>query len=175
MSGTALKFVEIDKVFPTSEGGLKPMQMPSFGVKTRILIADADPVNTLIFFESLVLAGYEIVLTVTGTDAISELRKADHPPVAILDRKLPGMDVTEICQRARDADRNIFLILTGENPTTEEIVTGLESGADLYLPKSISPQELLAHVKVGVRTIDRQRALAEKLRLSVREWLRPEE
>lgn len=59
----------------------------------------------------------------------------------------------------RDAGKNIYLILLSAAPTSEEIVTGLETGADLYLPKSIRPAELVAHVKVGLRIIGRQRAL----------------
>jgi len=157
MTSDVLKFGEFNKVFPISEGGLKPIQMASSGVKTRILIGDADPVYTLGLFHSLVQAGYEVVVAITGLDAIAELRKADHPLVAILDRKIPGMDAAEICKRMRDAGKDVYLILSSEHPTTDEIVAGLEGGADLYLPKSIPPEELLAHVKVGVRIMGRQR------------------
>jgi len=174
MPSEELKFVDFSKIFPIAERGPKPIQMPNSGVKHRILIGDADPVYTLVLFESLVQAGYEAVVAATGTDAIAELRKADHPPVAILDCEMPGMDASEICQRMRDAGKDVYLILSSEKPTTQEIVSGLESGADLYLPKSILPQELLAHVKVGLRTVGRQRASAEKLQLTGGEWLTPQ-
>jgi len=164
MSHDALQFSDLAKVFPTPEGKPKPIPMVSSGgQKPRILIGDGDPVYTLTVFQHLVEAGYEVVVTEVGTDAIAELRKADHPPVAILDWKLPGMDGTEICERMRDAGKNVYLILTSAKPTTQEIVAGLEMGADLFLSKSLPPQELVAHVKVGVRIIHRQRALAHKL------------
>ena len=176
MSSDALPFADLDKVFPDQEGKPKPLQMPgSGGIKLRVLIGDDDPVHTLTLFHCLAQAGYEVVVAETGTDAIAELRKADHPPVAILDGKLPGMNGREICARMRDVGKNIYLILTGENPTTQEIVAGLESGADLYLPKSIPPEEMLAHVKVGVRIVSRQQALALRIGELAADRLPPED
>ena len=170
MASDELKFSDYEKVFPTQEGGIKPLQMPSSGIKARVLIGDADPVYTLVLFQTLGEAGYEVVVADTGSDAIAELRKADHPPLAILDYRMSGMDGTEICKRMRDAEKDVYLILTSEKPTTEEIVAGLESGADLHLPKAIPPQELLAYVKVGMRAIRRQ-ALSEELSKLARDRL----
>ena len=162
MPSDELRFPEHKKVFPTSEGGIKPIQLPSSGIKARVLIGHADPAYTLVIFQALGEAGYEVVVAVTGSDAIAELRKADHPALAILDCRMSGMEGTEICKRMRDAEKDVYLILTSEKPTTEEIVAGLESGADLHLPKAIPLEELLAHVKVGMRAIRRQ-ALSEEL------------
>ena len=140
------------------------MQMPSSGgIKSRILIGNDDPVDTLALFQCLAEAGYEVVVAEQGTEAITELRKADHPPVAILDAQLPEMAGTEICERMRDAGKSVYLILSSAQPTTAEIVAGLDSGAVLYLAKSTPPEELLAHIRVGLRTIDRQRALEDKI------------
>ena len=161
MSSETLSFPDLNKVFPSTETGPKPIQMSPTG-KPRVLIGDSDPIYTLATFELLVRAGCEVVVAETGTDAIAELRKADHPLVAILDCKLSGMNGWEICGRMRDAEKIIYLILTGENPTTEEIVTGLESGADLYLPKSIPTGQLLAYVNVGVRSGTHHRILLEQ-------------
>ena len=162
MPSDELRFPEHKKVFLTSEGGIKPIQLPSSGIKARVLIGYADPAYTLVIFQALGEAGYEVVVAVTGSDAIAELRKADHPALAILDCRMSGMEGTEICKRMRDAEKDVYLILTSEKPTTEEIVAGLESGADLHLPKAIPLEELLAHVKVGMRAIRRQ-ALSEEL------------
>ncbi len=164
MSDNVLQFSDLAKVFPIAETKPKPIQMQSSGgSKPRILIGDDDPVYTLTLFHFLAQAGYELVVAENGTDAITELRKADHPLVAILDWRMPGMDGVEICERMRDADKDVYLIVGSEQPTTSEIVAGLESGADLYVPKSIPPDELLAQVKVGLRIIGRQRALSQKL------------
>lgn len=155
----AIPFSDLAKVFPSAKGTPKPIQMPSSGGgKPRVLLGEDDPVETLTLFQTLAEAGFEVVMATNGTDAIAELRKADHPPVAILERQLPGMSGLEICERMRDAGKHVYLILLGRAPASAEIITGLESGADLYLPKSIPPAELAAHVKVGLRIIGRQQA-----------------
>jgi len=156
----AIPFTDLAKVFPAAISGPKPIQMASSGGdKPRILLGEDDPVETLTLFQSLAEAGYEIVTATNGADAIAELRKADHPPVAILERELPGMSGLEICERMRDAGKHVYLILLGNAPTSAEIIAGLEMGADLYLSKTTPAPELVAHVKVGLRIIGRQRAL----------------
>lgn len=160
----AIPFTDLAKVFPGEKGTPKPLQMESSGGgKPRILLGEDDPIETLAIFQCLAEAGYEIVVATNGTDAVTELRKADHPPVAILERQLPGMSGLEICERMRDAGKHVYLILLATYPTTADIIAGLETGADLYLSKSIPPRELLAHVKVGQRIIERQRTLAQKV------------
>ena len=136
--------------------------MPTSGDKSRILIADEDPVARLTLFHFLAQAGYDVVVAETGDEAISELRKSDHPPVAILHPKLPGMSGTEICKRIREAGRFVHVILSSDSPSSSEIVAGLDIGADQYVTKATPPEELLAHVKVGLRIIARLRALAHK-------------
>jgi DNA-binding response OmpR family regulator len=163
MPPDALPFSDLSKVFPSATKP-KPIQMQgSGGLKPRVLIADNDPVYTLTVFHFLVQAGYEVLVTEQGADAIAELRKADHPRVAILNSRLSGMEGIEICERMRDAEKNVYLMLTGDNPTTHEIVIAMERGADLLLSKSLPPEELLAHIKVGLRTTARHRVLIEKI------------
>ena len=157
MAGDSLKFPDISKIFPQAEQPkVKPLQMQTFGDKPRVLLADDDPVYSLAVFQCLAQAGYEVILAVTGTDAISELRKADHPPVAILRSTLPGMTGIEICDRMREAVKDLYLIVYSPAPTTAEIVAGLEAGADLLVPQTIPLPELIAYVKVGLRVIGRQ-------------------
>lgn len=163
MDFVTIPFADREKVFPTLEAKPKPIQMTSSGDKPRVLIADDDPIYSLALFEALAKAGFEIVVAMTGTDAIAELRKADHPPVALLASNLPGMKAAEICERMRDAGKDVFLILLGGESTTQEVVDGLASGADEVFPKSIPMEELVAHVRVGVRNIGRVRALAQRL------------
>jgi len=164
MSNDALQFADLSKVFPIADGKPKPMQMASSGgSKARILIGDGDPVYTMTLFQFLAQAGYEVVVAENGHDAIAELRKTEHPPVAILDWQLPGMNGSEICERMREAEKNIYLILYREALTTPTIIDGLEKGADLFLQKSVPPEELLAHVKVGLRIVNRQRTLMQKI------------
>jgi DNA-binding response OmpR family regulator len=164
MSPPELHFPDVSKVFPGPS--VKPSSIPlppSTGEKTRVLIADEDPVHRLTLFHFLTEAGYEVVITENGAEAIAELRKAIHPPVAILDSRLPGMSGPEICKRMRSVEKLVYLILSSDKTAKEEAAAALEAGADSYLPKPIVREELLALVKSGLRIIGRQRALAEQV------------
>jgi PleD family two-component response regulator len=164
MPDDALPFPDVSKIFPQSEQKrVKPLQVSISGDRPRVLLADDDPVHSLTIHHFLSQAGYDVVVAVTGTDAIAELRRADHPSVAILRAKLPEMDGIEICARMRKAAKYVYTIVYSERPTSPEIVAGLEAGADLYIARSTPPEELLAHVKVGVRIISRQQDLAKRL------------
>jgi DNA-binding response OmpR family regulator len=57
----------------------------------------------------------------------------------------------------RDAGKNVYLILISDRPSTADIVAGLEAGADLFVPKAIPMEELLAYIGVGVKATSRQR------------------
>ena len=153
-----LKF-DISGIFPAEAKRPDRIPLPSYGGdRPRVLAADEDPVFRLMLFDMLARAGYEAVVAETGTEAIAELRKVDQPPVAILGWNLSGMAGLEICRRMQDAGKEVYLILNHENPTSPEIVSGLNSGAHCVLAKSIPVQELVAHVKVGLRIAARLQA-----------------
>lgn len=156
MADDSLKFPDVSKIFPQAEQQkIKPLQMQTSGDRPRVLLADDDPVHSLAVFQALAQAGYDVVLAVTGTDAISELRKAEHPRVAILRADLPGMTGVAICERMRDAAKEVYLIVYSGAPSSPQIVAGLEAGADLVVSQAIPPAELIAYVKVGMRVIGR--------------------
>jgi DNA-binding response OmpR family regulator len=158
-----LKFPDIAKVFPAT--GLKTASVPlppSATGKTRVLIADENPVYRLTLFQFLTEGGYEVVIAENGNEAITELRKPQHPPIAILDQALPGMSSQEICKRMRSVEKRIYLILCGDLRGTEETAAALEAGADGYLPRPIAREELLALVRLGLGVVSRQRALTER-------------
>ncbi|HEY3901931.1 MAG TPA: response regulator [Chthoniobacter sp.] len=140
-------------------------------MRTRILVAEADPVARLLLFQCLAQGGYEVALAETGDDAIAELRKANPPPIAILESALSGMTADEICGRMRSADKLVYLILMGEGLSVTDC---LEAGADTYLRKPIVERELLGHIKLGLRAIEQRRAPEERteIRESARgaEW-----
>jgi DNA-binding response OmpR family regulator len=156
MSDDALKFPELTKVFPAAENARpKLIQQSSFADRPRILTAISDPVRTLMLHHFLTAAGFGVVATENGADAIALLRKPDHPHVAILEDDLANPSGTmpgrEVCDRMREAAKNVYLILMSENPSSKDIVSGLNTGADLYLPNAVPPEELLAYVKAGQR------------------------
>jgi DNA-binding response OmpR family regulator len=164
MSPPELHFPDSSKVFPGPIG--KPSSIPlppSTGDKARILIADENPVHRLTLFQFLTEGGFEVVIAENGHEAIAELRKSNHPPIAILDSTVPGMSGSEICKRMRSVEKLVYLILSSDKTGKQEAAAALEAGADSFLPRPIVREELLALVKSGLRIITRQRALAEKV------------
>jgi len=156
-----LKF-DLTKVFPTEEKRPERIPRPSMGGdRPRILVADDDPVFRFTLFDVLSRAGYEVVVAETGTEAIAELRKAENPPVAILGYEMQGMRGMEICDRMKDAAKSAYLILSHEQATSHDIITGLEAGADHVMKKSVPVEELVAQVKAGLRIALRLKSLAD--------------
>lgn len=152
---TVLKFPDFAKVFAPAVEKRVAIPLPlSNGEKTRILVADGDPVNRLFLFHFLAQADYDVVMADNGDDTISELRKADHPPIAILDCAMPGMNAAEICRRMRAIEKPVYLILCGENA---DAATCAEAGANSVLQKPVVEADLLSRVKIGLRVMEKRR------------------
>jgi DNA-binding response OmpR family regulator len=138
---------------------------PSAGF-SRVLIADDDPgiIRTLAIL--LGKWGYEVVAARDGEEAWAALQAVDSPRLAILDWMMPGLDGLEVCRRARGlrASEPPYLILLTGREAREDLVAGLEGGADEYLTKPVDPEELRARVHVARRLLELQVGLAERVR-----------
>ena len=132
--------------------------------RTRILIAEDDPVSREIISSRLTKWGYEAVLANDGVEAMAILRNNDAPSLAILDWMMPGMDGLEVCRRAREVEKVIYLILVTARTDKQDVVAGLQAGADDYLIKPFDKDELHARILVGLRVIGLQAALGERVR-----------
>lgn len=130
-----------------------------------VLIADDEsPIRHLV--ESMLLKwGYDVIAVTDGREAWEILRKESPPPMAILDRKMPGIDGVTVCRKVRETfmDRPIYLILLTGMGEHDNIVEGLRAGADDYVTKPFDPEELRARIQVGVRVIQLQMTLAERV------------
>ncbi|MBZ5497147.1 MAG: diguanylate cyclase [Acidobacteriia bacterium] len=135
----------------------------------RVLIADDDDVLRHILEATLVKWGYEVVVARNGLEAWRLLQSNDAPKLAILDWIMPGMDGVEVCReiRKREDRPYIYLLLLTSKHKKEDVIAGLEAGADDYIPKPFDPQELKMRVRAGRRILDLQAEL-----LSARETLR---
>ena len=100
-----------------------------------------------------------------GDEAWERLRDKDGPRLAILDWMMPGRDGIEICRQLRREPRPsyVYLLLVTTKTRTEDIIHGLEAGADDYLTKPYDPQELRCRVKSGERLLRLEEALAGKV------------
>lgn len=132
----------------------------------RILIAEDDPIYRRLLEATLSGWGYETLPCPDGERALEELTKPEAPPIAILDWMMPGLDGLEVCRRVRaQAASSIppYVIMLTANNKHQDIVAGLEAGADDYMVKPFNVDELRARVLCGVRVVDLQRTLADRI------------
>ncbi|HEY0671352.1 MAG TPA: response regulator [Longimicrobiales bacterium] len=131
---------------------------------STILLADDDKLTLNVLNDTLTRAGYNVITATDGEVAWKKLLETDAQ-VAILDWIMPGMEGIEICRRANGDPKmanRYFILLTGKS-STEDLVAGLQAGASDYLRKPFDEPELLARVEVGVRFVELQRKLAERV------------
>ncbi|MBE7470413.1 MAG: response regulator [Anaerolineae bacterium] len=132
----------------------------------RVLIADDDAVSRRLLEVTLTAWGYEVKVTTDGNEAWQALQAEDAPRLAILDWMMPGLDGSELCRRMRqnpDLSTLYLILLTGKG-RQEDIVAGLEAGADDYLIKPFDAKELRARLQVGVRVVQLQCELANRVK-----------
>jgi DNA-binding response OmpR family regulator len=131
----------------------------------KILIAEDDVVSRRLLEATLIRWGYEVIATRNGVEAWDILQGEDAPLLAILDWMMPGMDGLEVCRRLRSLQRAIppYLIILTAKGRQQDIVTGLEAGANDYVTKPFHREELRARVQVGTRMVELQQSLAERV------------
>ncbi len=119
----------------------------------KILVVDDDPAFVRLVDQVLTEKGYEILKATNGQEALRILF-AHKPDLVLLDIVMPGMDGWQTCQRIRDISDIPIIILTGKQNTEEDIVLGLDYGADDYLIKPVGNRELVARVRAILRRAD---------------------
>ena len=130
----------------------------------KVLIAEDENVSRMVLAKALANHEYEVLQARDGREAwdIFQNEKEDIY-IAVLDWQMPGMDGIELCQRIKGASLSHYvyvIFLTGKRDI-ENIVKGLETGADDYLTKPFDRRELLSRIKVGLRLIGFEKALRE--------------
>ena len=138
----------------------------------RILIADDSIVSRHLLEATLRKWGYEVVVAADGLEAWNVLQGENAPRLAILDWVMPGLTGPEVCNRVRESSKNkdldyTYIVLLSSKSQREDLIVGLESGADDYLTKPFDQHELKVRLRAGTRIIDLQREL-----VSAREELR---
>ena len=109
----------------------------------RVLVIDDDEKIRSTVRRGLVYEGYRVVEASTGEEGLEKAR--EHlPDLVILDIMLPGMDGLEVCRRLRAGGGEVAVLMLTARDEVRDRVTGLETGADDYLVKPFSFEELLA-------------------------------
>ncbi len=132
----------------------------------RILIAEDDVVSRAVLERALHCWKYEVVVACGGSAAWDALRSDDAPKVAILDWMMPEIDGIELCRRARALPRSepTYLILLTSKHQPEDIVEGLDAGANDFVTKPFNYNELRSRLQVAERVTSLQHQLAEQVR-----------
>jgi diguanylate cyclase (GGDEF)-like protein len=112
---------------------------------------------------SLTKFGYEITECVDGMDAWEHLQQEDAPDLIILDWSMPGLNGLELSKRIRQLEKEPqpYIILLTSKSDVNDVIEGLDSGADDYITKPFFPHELHARLKTGIRTITAQKELLD--------------
>lgn len=115
----------------------------------RILVIDDDTALAEMIGIVLKSEGFDPSYWASGDGAIEAFRDT-HPDLVLLDLMLPGKDGLEVCREIRAESGVPIIMLTAKSDTTD-VVAGLESGADDYVPKPFKPKELVARVRARLR------------------------
>ncbi len=118
----------------------------------KILLVDDDDLVLIALRELLTPANYEVVTSLSGADALLKLA-AEKFAVMIIDIAMPEMDGYELCQKIREIEgyQETPIIMLTAKCSDEDRKKGLESGANLFLPKPISPERLLSIIAEALK------------------------
>jgi two-component system, cell cycle response regulator len=145
-------------------GKTTQMRKLDLGVAPHILLVDDDEL-VLAHLEALVrAAGFEVRTAVGGVEALVSLEKT-FTPVVIADLNMPGMDGLQLCRNIRQQSwpGYIYLLLLTAQDAEEDILAGLDAGADDYLSKRTSSAQLLARLRTAQRLLTLEQSLKDAL------------
>ena len=132
----------------------------------KILISDDDRAYRCMLETILKKDGYEVIATANGQEAWQAMQGENPPPLAIIDWIMPEMNGLEFCRKVREsaALSSTYIILLSVKRQKEDLVTGLESGADEFIRKPFNRGELLARLRAAERIINLQSSLATEVK-----------
>jgi PleD family two-component response regulator len=132
-------------------------------ITMRILIAEDDCTSRAMLSAILKKQGYDVIEAVNGIAAMEVLKRPKAPRLAILDWLMPEMDGLEVirCTRELQTPQEPYLIMLTSMGSKNDIIAGLDAGANDYLTKPFDPDELRARIEVGRRLVELQDELLE--------------
>jgi two-component system NtrC family sensor kinase len=120
----------------------------------NVLLADDDPTMRLLLSSMLTQAGHAVTPAADGQEAWDSYVAAP-PPLLILDWEMPRLDGLELCRRIRAAARGdeAFILVITARDRAEDLTAVLDAGADDYMSKPVTPDNLMARVRIAERRI----------------------
>ena len=127
-------------------------------VKSKLFYVEDDEALSFVTVDNLEIAGYEVNAVADGAEAVKQIKQGVEFDLAILDVMLPGVDGFAIAEAIRERDSEVPVLFLSAKSLKEDRLRGLRIGADDYLTKPFSIEELVLKVEVFLR----RRHLAER-------------
>lgn len=140
-----------------------PHAAPNEGAVSKVLIVDDSKAQRRILSSYLNRWGFTVLEAASGMEALDVVNQ-QNVDLIVSDWMMPGMDGIDFCREFRSQDRDsysYFILLTSKSEKAE-VARGLDVGADDFLTKPVSGDELLARLRAGERILKMQRELTEK-------------
>jgi two-component system, cell cycle response regulator len=146
----------------TDESVITQIQPALLNVAPRVLIVDDDEIMVEHLRDLVTAAGFEVSSASNGEAALESLRR-EFAPIVMLDRNMPGMDGITLCKaiRATPYPGYVYIMLVTAHDTEQEILAGLEAGADDYLSKRVSGTQVIARLATARRILTLEHSLKQ--------------
>ncbi len=146
---------------PATDESVITHMLPALAIVPRVLLVDDDEIVIERLRDLITAAGYAVTTAMSGAEALASLER-EFAPIVILDRNMPGMDGVELCRTIRLGRRYpgyVYIMLCTAHDSEEDILSGLNAGADDYLSKRASGTQLIARLSTARRIISLEHSL----------------
>ena len=130
----------------------------------HVLVADDDPASRCLMETTVTKWGYTVVACSDGSQAWKVLSGRNPPEIAILNWMMPGPVGPELCRMVRQSPElaSLYIVLLTARGGSDDVIAGLDAGADDYVSKPFDSDELHARIRVGQRAVDLHRRRLER-------------
>src|ERR1041384_3109122 len=148
----------------TDESVITQIQPALMGVVPRVMLVDDDELMIERLKDLVTAAGFEVLTATDGEGALVTLA-TQFTPIVILDRQMPGMDGLTLCKRIRATQYPgyVYIMLITAHDSEEEILAGLDAGADDYLSKRVSGTHVIARLATARRILQLEHSLRQAI------------
>ncbi|WP_282937062.1 response regulator transcription factor [Paenibacillus sp. RC67] len=135
-------------------------------MKKKILVVDDEPSISMLIEFNLKLVGFEVHCVYDG-EAVFQAIQHFRPDVIVLDLMLPKMDGIQVCRKLREQNNLVPIIMLTAMQDLSDKIAGLDNGADDYMTKPFSPQELISRIQAILRRLQTLPSTVENAPLAV--------